>query len=417
MISAPNRRPPLSGNRWLLFLAITFIAAACSPKVRPVAVQPVKTEPEKPVVKPVEKPKVVKAAPKVSSIALLLPFGLDHLRPGSAAYTSVSLKEADISLAFYRGFKLALDSLTGQGYNYKLRIYDSKGDHAQAHSLAINPAIRASDLIIGPVFPDDLKVFSDSYYNPRQPIVSPLSPASPSSIKNGELITMAPPLEYHAWGAAQYINDVLKPKKVFIIKSGFAEENEYTVPFKKAIDSLSKKHIRVVQFTLVHGQLNTLFPQLSMTDQNIFIVPSTKQHFLTVALNALDTLNNTYPVTVFGHPGWANLSYLKADLLQRLDTHITLADHVDYKDENTIFFLKQYRQAYHTEPTAFAIKGFDEGLYLGKLLATGNLTNLAASDYDGLHNTFHFQKKEGLGWINTHISIYKYANFELQKEE
>src|ERR1700748_2554861 len=129
MISAQNRLPPLSGNRWLTFLIIGLFAAACSPKVRPVAVQPKKNEPGKVVEKTQPVNAVKPAEAKVSNIAMLLPFGLDHLRAGSP-YTSVTLKEADISLDYYRGFKMALDSLTGLGYNYKLQVFDSKGEKA-----------------------------------------------------------------------------------------------------------------------------------------------------------------------------------------------------------------------------------------------------------------------------------------------
>jgi hypothetical protein len=415
MISVQNHRPQLSGNKWLTFLFIALIAAACSPKVRPVAVQPKKNEPGKAAVK-TEPQNGIKATSKVSTIALLLPFGLDHLRPGSP-YTSVTLKEADISLDYYRGFKLALDSLTGQGYNYKLQVFDSKGENAQAHSLGLNPAVRSSDLIVGPVFPDDIKAFTGAYPNGGQPIISPLSPASPASIKSQGLVTMVPPLEYHAWGAAKYVNDKIKPKKVFILKSGYSEENDYITPFKKAIDSLSKKHTQVIYLTVIHGQLNSLMPQLSSTSENVFIIPATNQHFLNVTLRALDTLSKVYQVTVFGHPNWVNLSFLKADLLQRLNTHITSSDRIDYKAANTVTFITDYRSEYNAEPTAYAFKGFDEGLYLGQLLANGDLKNLSGKDYEGLHNNFHFQKKVGLGWINTHINIYKYSNFELKKVE
>jgi len=153
MISVRNRLQLLSGNRWLLFLAIALIASACSPKLRPVSVQPKIKEAEKPgvknqLVKEPEKP----AGPSVSTISLLLPFDLDHLAPG-ASYTNVSLREADIALDYYRGFKLALDSLTVQGYNFKLLVYDTRGDVAQAHSLANNPAVKGQRPYSWPCFP------------------------------------------------------------------------------------------------------------------------------------------------------------------------------------------------------------------------------------------------------------------------
>jgi len=416
MISAPNRLQPLNGNRWLLVLFIALIASACSPKLRPVAVQPREIQPANPVAKQPEKEvKPVKPAPPaVSTISLLLPFGTNHLAPG-ASYTPISIKEADIAIAYYQGFKLALDSLSGQGYNYKLQVYDTRSDKAQAHALGFNQAVRGSDLIVGPVFPEDMRTFLNANSSPKQPIVSPLSPAAPSTLHSTQMITMMPPLEYHAWAAAKYIKDNVNPEKIFILRSGYSEENEYIIPFKKAIDSLGKKHIQIVTVTIMHGQLGALLPQLSYTDKNVFVVPATDQHFLTVTLRALDSLRSNYPVTVFGHPNWINFTFLKADLLQRLDTHITSSDRIDYKAPNIVAFMRLYRETYHSDATEFAIKGFDEGMYLGKQLAAGNIKNLAQAEFSGLHNDFKFEKKPGLGLMNTHVSVYKYTNFDLKK--
>src|SRR6185437_2684883 len=108
MISVPNRLPPLSGNRWFLFLVIGLIALACSPKLQPVAVQPIKKEPEKAAEKRPDKKIEIPPGPKISTISLLLPFGLEHLVP-APSYTYVSLKKANIAVDYYQGFKLALD--------------------------------------------------------------------------------------------------------------------------------------------------------------------------------------------------------------------------------------------------------------------------------------------------------------------
>jgi len=407
----------LNGNKWFLFSVIALVMAACSPKVRPAYVPP-KTEPpsQKPVVKS-EPAKVTKpVAPKVSNISLLLPFELDRLAPG-AAYTSETLREAEIALNYYQGFKLALDSLTGKGYNFKVSVYDTRDQNSQAHSLAINPAIKNSDLIVGPVFPDGLKTFSGTYSNGKQPIVSPLSAAAPANYKNPNLVTIMTPLEYHAWGVAKYISEQVKPQKVFVLKSGYSQENDYIIPFRKAIDSLGKKKIKIVYLTVIHGQMGPLIPQLSASGKNVFVVPATDQHFLSVTLRGLDSLSATYPVTLFGHPNWVKFSFLKPELLQRLNTYITSSDHIDYKAPGTLNFISNYRAAYHTEPNDFAIKGFDEGLYFGELLGTDSLKNITQADFTGMHNNFHLVKKPGLGYINTHVFLFKYANFELKKVE
>lgn len=416
MISVQNRLLPLNGSKWLFFIIIIIVAAACSPKVRQAAA-PAKTEAPVAKAEPV-KPPVKPAVAQVSSIAMLLPFDLDNLSPG-LQYTAATWQRAILSLDYYQGFKLALDSLTGQGYSYKLQVYDTREQPATSHSLAYTPAIRTSDLIVGPVFPDDLQAFSSAFGGIPKSIVSPLSPTSPAHIQSQSLITVATPLEYHAAAAAKYINKNIDPKKIFILRSGFSDENNYIVPFKKALDSLAKGKTKIISAGIVHGQLNGLLPQLSATDDNVFVIPSTDQPFLMVTLRSLDTLAKKYKITVFGHPSWEKFTYLNAGLLQRLDTHITSSSRIDYKSKPITDFIKLYRKTYHTDPTEYAFMGFDEGLYFGGLLGSNkdNLKKLGDNDFAGMLNSFHFVKKPGLGWVNTHVIVWKYSNFELKRAQ
>jgi len=399
-----------------------FWAAACSPKTHPVVSkpqpQPVVAPPNatvtKPVAKPPVKPAVKLQSQKVSSIAMLLPFNLDNLNVGGR-YSKADMQKANMAVEYYQGFKLALDSLTANGYNYRLQLIDSKDQPAEAHNLSLNPKVQNSDLIVGPIFPDGIKAFGVS----AKPLLSPLSPSSPAGFHNPSLITAIPPLAYHAKTSAQYVNDKLKAKKVFILKSGFTEDNKYIIPFKQQLDSLSKLKTKVIPFVVVRGVLTSLLPQLSKTEPNVFVLPTTNQAFLQVTLRSLDTLAKNYPVVLIGHPSWEKLTFLKEDLLQRLKTIITSSDHVNYKAANTIAFIKAYRKAYRTEPSEFAIKGFDEGLYFGRLMAEDETGAIKPEQHDfiGLHNDFHFVKKPATGWVNTHVYILKYANFELKAIE
>jgi hypothetical protein len=204
---------------------------------------------------------------------------------------------------------------------------------------------------------------------------------------------------------------------VFILKSGYTEDEEYIAPFTKAIDSLSGKRIKIITLTVSRGHLDALLPQLSSSKDNVFIVPSTDQAFLMVTLRSLGIMAAKYPVVLFGHPSWQHFAFLNIPLLQQLKTHITSADNVDYKSAETTTFIRDYRKAWHAEPSAYAIKGFDEGMYFGQLLAGKGLKNMAQIDFTGLHNSFHFVKKPGMGWVNTHVSLLLYSNYELKPVE
>lgn len=417
MISARNPLPLSSGNRRLFLVCIALLAAACSPKVHPVAThapkaeQPVaKKEPEKAPVKPLEAQTV--------SIAMLLPLELDNLNPGGQ-YTTATLSHANLSLDFYQGFKLALDTLADRGANYKLQLYDTKDQTAEAAHLGYEPSIRSSNVVVGPIFPDDLHAFADILSGPPKLIVSPLSPASPSHIKNGNLVTVATPLEYHARSAAQFIDDHYKPRKVFILKSGFSDENNYITPFKKHLDSVSKYRAKVIAPVIQHGQLDALIPQLSATEENIFVVPSTNQQFLMITLRSVDSLSKRFKIVVFGHPNWHKFTYLKPELLQDIKAHITSTDRIDRRAPAVKSFMRDYEKAYHTEPNYYAMMGFDEGLFFGQLSSSGDdpEKTLGKTDFSGLLNRYHFVKKPGLGWINTHVNVLVYENFDLKRVE
>jgi hypothetical protein len=185
MTSVRNHRPQLSGNKWFI-LVLALIIGACSPKVRTAPSSTVKTTTEKPAEKKEEEKPPVKAAEvKSSVISLILPLVLDNAAAGKT-YSAADLKKADMGVEYYQGFKLALDSLTATGANYKLQVFDSKDDAAQAHSLGINPQVKNSELVVGPIFPEDIKAFAAMLTSPRKPIISPLSPAAPCNIQEPE---------------------------------------------------------------------------------------------------------------------------------------------------------------------------------------------------------------------------------------
>ncbi|MGV8879201.1 MAG: ABC transporter substrate-binding protein [Sphingobacteriaceae bacterium] len=423
MISVLNHRQRLSGNKVIILWMLVLLSGACSPKIKaPVKLpskkeevvvkkEPVKEVPEKPAKKVEEKA-------HIASIALILPFDLQSMNIGSSA-TSAGIKNADLAIDYYQGFKMALDSLTAQGYDFKLQVFDSRDDRAKLQALAFNPALRLSDLIVGPVFPDGIKKFSEVSVGLQKLVVSPLSPASPSEFKNSNLVTMIPPLEYHAWRAAEFIQQAFKPKKIFILKSGYSEDNKYNLPFLKAVDSLGSKNIKVIENVVVRGDLKRIIPQLSATEENVFVIPSTNQAFLQVTLRALDDLATSYPITLIGHPSWSKATYLRPEILEKLKTRVTASDFVNYKSAAIINFIRQYRKVFDYEPSEYAIKGFDEGFYFGQLLAENpdNLKKLDKHDFKSMHNKFEFIWINGQGWINKHVYMMKYENFELKPEE
>lgn len=424
MILVRNRQQPLSGNNLLLFLSFMVILGACSAKViapvKPPVTPPIVQKPKEKipeVIKPVEKPAEVKiVAKKPFIISLLLPFGLDNIAISTATLKQIS--SANLALDYYQGFKMGLDSVAFlNNSNFILQVYDCGNNVQKNNALMLKKEIKNSDLIVGPVFPSTVKSFTTFIKSLKIPVVSPLAPTNPYIYSNPYLITVNNTLNQHAYVAAAFIKNTLKPKKVLQIRSGQAEEYKYATPFKKGMDSLAKGlpfkevGIKAIGYKNISQYLNP-------KGLNVIVLPSTEETFLEAVLKELDKLSLTFDIAVIGHPNWEKSKYLNIETLQRLNTYLTSSYHINYKSSIVAAFIKNYHQKFSVEPSEYAYKGFDTGFFMASLMANEGKDYFLAIEkksFTGLHNQFQFIKDKKNGYFNADVMMLKYQNFELLK--
>jgi hypothetical protein len=428
MILALNHQQRLSGSKKLVYFFgfILLLVAACSPKTIPVKKAPgettvlkpsvqkpeAKVQPEKPNVQPPVKPE----ARLEMQISMLLPFDLDNVNYKTASLSD--LKKSEIAIDFYQGFKMGLDSVAHQkgAKNFKLNVIDSQDDPTRLVALANRGDVKASDLIIGPIFPTGVKAFSVYSKNRKTPMVSPLAASDPTNFNNPYLISFNSSLDQHAYKAAEFVKTDLRPKKVILIRSGQADEFKYAIPFKKGMDSLAKG-VPFTEIGIKAVGYENIYKSLSSLGLNVIVLPATDRIFLLTILPELEKLTANYQIAIIGHPGWERSTFLNTNQLELLNTYITSAYQIDYKLERVATFLKYYRSKYSLEPSEYAFKGFDIGFYLG------NLMNKYGKDYfaelknlnsDGIHNNFKFLKDVRYGYYNVGLMVMKYRFNELE---
>ena len=350
-------------------------------------------------------------------ISLILPFDL-----GAVNYQNANLsdmKKSEIAIDFYQGFKMGVDSVAHQNakVNYKLQLFDSKDDPTQLANLAAKGAIKASNLIVGPVFPNGIKTFSIYSRNLKIPMVSPLAASDPYLFQNPYLVSINNSLDQHAFKAASFIKQKLKPKKVVLIRSGQADEYKYAVPFKKGMDSLAKG-IPVSEIGIKAVGMANVFKYLSPTGSNVVVLPATDRLFLTDIFKELIKLSETYQITLVGHPGWERASFLDYRIMERLNAYTTSSYQVNYKYGRSAVFIKNYRSKFQLEPSEYAVKGFDIGYYFASLMNEKGkefMSLVEKENYDGIHNDFAFVKDSKTGYYNSSLMVMKFESGQLKK--
>ncbi|MNK00596.1 hypothetical protein D3C87_183840 [compost metagenome] len=399
MILVRNRQQLLNGNKLLALLTFIAVLASCSPKItKPVATAPAKPVEQKPAAKFTQ-----------GNISVFVPFQLNKFNLKTV--TKAQIGKADMAVDFYQGLMLGIDSAASSGLNFKVNVYDSRDDNSQLAALSKREAVRTSNLIIGPIFPDGIKYMTTFSEANKIPIVSPLAASKPSEFNNPNLISMVNNIEQHGVKVADYIAKQYKAEQtiVVLINTKKSSDESFAVPIRKQF-AAKYPNFLVQEFSSTY-----VFETKMVKDKKYaVIVCSDDAPFVAPSLTKLHKMKNVsgYPIQVFGHPNWARQTY-NIDQLQNLQTVLSSSYHIDYKSKPVIEFIRAYRAKYEFEPTEYAFKGFDAGFYFGKLMAKHGVKYmdfLIKENYKGLHNDFDFGYDAEFGYYNQHLMMLQYKN-------
>jgi LysM repeat protein len=128
------------------------------------------------------KPVVVltKSSRKRKNLVLLLPFNLSKIANDTLNSTSTRLKKdkfLNMTLDFYAGALMAIDSAKQIGLNIDVQIYDSQEtkNSSNVESLVKDKNLEDSDAIIGPFYQNNIEKIADLLSRKEIPVISPLS--------------------------------------------------------------------------------------------------------------------------------------------------------------------------------------------------------------------------------------------------
>jgi ABC-type branched-subunit amino acid transport system substrate-binding protein len=348
-------------------------------------------------------------------MALVLPFQLDKISTKTIQQKDIT--RSALALDFYQGFKMALDSVAEKGNDFKLAVLDSRDNTPRAVALSKVAAVKSSDIIIGPVFPDGIKAFSQTPDIKDKLQVSPLAAAMPSQFNNPKLVTLNNSIDQHAWKLADFIGREYKPDvvNVIIVNPRKEDDESFAAPVRSYLAAANGRRFAFTEVASVAGAET----KLSSAKTNVIIIASDNSSLVLNGMGKLYARRQKNKIEVYGHPNWAKLKNLDIEKLQGLNTRITSSYYINYKSPEIIRFVAAYKVRYRTEPSEFAFKGFDTGFLFGSLLARYGkdyAKHLNGFKHNGLHNDFQFSYDPAIGYTNKNVMMLRYSGFELMVE-
>ena len=348
---------------------------------------------EQPVAKPFDRPIIDFRAHcdcDPLRIALLLP--LTHANGA----TNNSYVE------FYQGFLLGLDSVKGAGHSVDLTLFNTKRDQARIEEILHDEAFRTAQLIVGPVYEEELEPVVRFAEEKQLPVVSPL--AHITRVQSDVLFQMAPdPKQKYAKAEELIAPD----KRITLI---------YTERTDKAFEAemlalLGDRKYEQYNYQYVHPSVklkedevnpSDLTPLLQNEEENLFIIMADNEIEVDRILAALASADTNLRARSLGNPHYRVLGNTRWNRYNNIDRTIFFKNHVSFfttyhakRDSEVIIdFDRAYIRAFGSLPTLYAYRGYDAALIFAMAMFNDIEYDLEDRRYEPLQTRYRFEQEE-----------------------
>ena len=302
-------------------------------------------------------------------------------------------------IKFYEGILLALDSLADKGISIRLKTFDTANDPQKLNRIIGNKRLEDFDLIIGPVYEDCFSIMADFAQKHQIPIISPLLKNRQLLEQNPYIIQVYPSMEAQLEQFASFIGK-FNDKNMILVHTGDSLYYPEIRSFKSRLFNHISRDTAFgdVRFKEVAFRDSMFYLEQAMNkgEENIVIVPSENEAFVTNVVTNLNTLaKKGFDMKVFGYPQWQEFVNIELEYYYNINLYLFTSFHVNYQKERVKNVIKKYRRFFHTEPNQYTFHGFDIGYYFFNALHLfGKKMGqcLPAYDLSLCHSNYNFYK-------------------------
>jgi LysM repeat protein/ABC-type branched-subunit amino acid transport system substrate-binding protein len=362
-------------------------------------------------------------------VAVLLPFYLkanDTINNNKKIISSTEklFPRSIPFLEFYEGMLVALDTLKQYGYNVSISTYDTQDDTSYVKRIFNSITKNNTDIIIGPVFYNTFQVAARIAKQKNIPIVSPLAAKNCCVDDNNKLIVVNTPNNYRIESTAFYFSQYVDQNFV-IIHNGHIQEFDMMKEYKNALatsveDSLYYNNITFKQVYFAEQGISGVEDALSKNAQNIIIIPSNSQGYVSDIVTQLYQYQSTYNIQLYGLSNWETFDNIELKYLYELNFHFATSNYINYNDVRVISFIENFRNTFSNDPSKFTFQGYDLMMYFVRAVQMypNNMLNcLDKIKSEGFQVKFDFRKEVDSGaFVNRGNYLIRY-NSNFTREE
>jgi LysM repeat protein/ABC-type branched-subunit amino acid transport system substrate-binding protein len=371
------------------------------------------------------------------NIALFLPFDLietdtiileNKLRMKPMSFSQSTL----VSVEYYRGFLMAVDSLKAQGLNANVFVHDLGNDLIKAQTYINNASLPKMDMIFGPFHLSTFELLSEFANQNQIKLVCPINHPNRVMLNKSEIFECVPSKTTQIRFIADYFSIDQDNYHTISIFEDDARSRIISDEFKKytSENNIAAQHLILnpkikpdapKDRDVINSQFEHLINALDTLKLNRIFIASINDAFILPLFNLMNKIDTSiYKIQVFGLNDLYNSDQINNYYRHKYKLTLALTNYIDYSDPNTILFIEKYRTLYNTDPSSngFAMRGFDNGYYFLKQLIDFGLNFEMILNQEGMKTGMQMkiefvQVGTDSGFENKGMFLMQYSDYNL----
>ena len=337
---------------------------------------------------------VTSESPRHSNIALMLP-----LRAEGAANASY--------LEFYQGFLLGMEDLKAEGLSFTINLYNSARSEQVVDQIINSESFEGTNLIVGPVYDNELQAVLPYAVENRVAVVSPL--AATDSLHSPVLFGMAPKESCKA----DKMSALFAQEDNIVLVYGNSNDTELESEVKTALAGKQYK-----TYNYVGGDIPaSLFKNEC---RNVYVVMARSELEVDKILAALSSAHNNLvsrsqllsaTVSVVGSSRWNRFNNIDRNLFFKMGVSYVTSYLAKRGNDVIDHFDNRYINAYQSLPSMYSYRGYDAAVIFGRAIVSqsGVIGYIQSATHKPLQTQYRFvQPQVGDTYVNNEWMVVRY---------
>lgn len=267
-------------------------------------------------------------------------------------------------IEFYQGVLLALNEFKKRGISVNLHVFDTEKDVAKVELILKNPQLQESDLILGPIYNDQVKLVAEYAKKNHIYMVSPISHSEELLENNAYLFQIIPGKKRELSKCVDLLKTDSAQNIVVVYKGTTDDQNQQSNESDSVFKSLLKERLGdkdsiVKELTIFGTDFKPLKDELDSLKINYVVSPVEDEIFITNLLSTLESQLILCRIQAVGLMEWTKYKGMDINYFYDLQFTFNSPFYIDYEKQSIKDFLKKYRYEFGTEPSRNSKYGFN----------------------------------------------------------